>query len=185
MIPLDDEDPAVVARKLYEQEHGSGSVKTKRLTSEQLRQRHAKVEESASAELGRLLRATLPFLHMGDEALVGELVFHPPVALEWKACPQCACAAPSVITKPMRATGAWSRNWRFDWAFPGQRLGIEVQGQGRHQTYVGYRGDCEKLNSSVLHGWRVLWFVAAERKQMQSWVTQVVAALGGQPPAAA
>lgn len=184
MIDIDD-DPAVRARKAYEAKHGAGSVKTKRLTSEELRRIHGTaVEETASAELGRLLRATLPFLHLPDECLVGELVFHPPVALDWKACPQCACSAPERITKPMQTAGVWNRGWRFDWAFPVQRIGIEVQGQGRHQRYVGYREDCEKLNSAVIHGWRVLWFVAAERKQMQRWVTQVVAALG-LPPASA
>lgn len=183
MIDLDD-DPAVRARKAYEAKHGAGSVKTKRLTSEELRKIHAKTEETASAELGRLLRMVLPSLHMGDEALVGELVFHPPVDLKWPSCPQCCASMPNVITKPMRTAGEWNRGWRFDWAFPGQRLGIEVQGQGRHQRYVGYREDCEKLNSAIVHGWRVLWFVAAERKQMQRWVTQVVAALG-LPPASA
>lgn len=181
MAILLDDDPAVRARKAYEAKHGVDSVKTKRLTSEQIRKRHAKPEETASAELGRLLRAQLPRLLMSDEALVAEHLFHPPVELEWRECPQCACAAPERITKPMRAENAWQRGWRFDWAFPGQRLGIEVQGQGRHQTYVGYRGDCEKLNSAVLHGWRVLWFVAAERKHMRSWLTQVAAALVQRP----
>ncbi len=175
MIDLGDNDPAVLARKAYEARHGKGSVKVKRSTSEEIRKTH-KVELSASYELGQLLRVACQALAI---PVVGELHFHPPVALEWKACPQCACAAPERITKPMQVAGEWSRGWRFDWAFPEQRLGIEVQGQGRHQTYVGYRGDCEKLNSAVLHGWRVLWFVAAERKHIRSWVTQVVAALGG------
>lgn len=178
MIDLGDNDPAVLARKAYEAKHGKGSVKVKRSTSEEIRKTH-KVELSASYELGQMLREALPFMRMGPTALVGELHFHPPVALQSITCPVCGTPAPERITKPMVLANEWTRGWRFDWSFPEQRLGIEVQGQGRHQTYVGYRGDCEKLNSAVLHGWRVLWFVAAERKHIRSWVTQVVAALGG------
>ncbi len=72
-----------------------------------------------------------------------------------------------------------SRKWRFDYAFLGPKLAIEIEGQGRHQTYVGFRGDCEKYNSAVLHGWRVLRFVAAERKHIAEWVDTTVRALCG------
>ncbi len=67
---------------------------------------------------------------------------------------------------------ALPRKWRFDWCFPHAMLAIEIDGQGRHQTYVGFRGDCEKLNAAVELGWRVLRFVAAERKHMDEWVAQ-------------
>lgn len=71
------------------------------------------------------------------------------------------------------------RKWRFDYAFLGPKLAVEIEGQGRHQTYVGFRGDCEKYNSAVLHGWRVLRFVAAERKHVAEWVETTVRALCG------
>jgi very-short-patch-repair endonuclease len=81
--------------------------------------------------------------------LVGEFVFHP------------------------------QRKWRFDWCFLGPKLAIEIEGFGRHQTYTGYRGDCEKYNAAVLHGWRVLRFVAGERDHMADWVDTTIRALCG------
>lgn len=181
-IPRDDNDPAERARRAYAERFGAHSIKSERVSSEQIRARHLQVKESASAEFGRLLAAELPTVHMSPEALVAEHPFHPQVGLEHATCPTCGCAAPNVVTKPMRAARAWARNWRFDWCFPGPRVAIEIQGQGRHQTYVGYRGDCEKLNSAVLHGWRVLWFVAAERRAMSAWIAQVLTLLGNAAP---
>lgn len=71
------------------------------------------------------------------------------------------------------------RKWRFDYAFEAQKLAVEIEGQGRHQTYLGFRGDCEKYNSACLHGWRVLRFVAAERKHIDEWVETTIRALCG------
>jgi len=52
------------------------------------------------------------------------------------------------------------RDWRFDFAWPADRLAVEVDGgtfsSGRHTRGTGYEGDCEKLNEAVLRGWRVL-----------------------------
>lgn len=69
------------------------------------------------------------------------------------------------------------RRWRFDFAFPSQRLGIEVDGRGRHQSVDGVRKDCEKGNAAVLLGWRVLRFPATDRKQAGEWAAMVVEAL--------
>lgn len=86
---------------------------------------------------------------MPDAVFVRELVFHP------------------------------TRKWRFDYAFPEQKLAVEIDGQGRHQRYVGYREDCAKGNAAILHGWRVLHFVAAERKHIDDWVETTIRALSG------
>lgn len=72
-----------------------------------------------------------------------------------------------------------TRGWRFDWAFPAIKLAVEVEGFGRHQTYTGYRGDCEKYNAALLHGWRVLRFVAGERDHMTEWLDTVLRATCG------
>lgn len=52
------------------------------------------------------------------------------------------------------------RLWRFDFAFPAQRLAIEVDGaawaHGRHNRGRGMAADNEKLNEAIARGWRVL-----------------------------
>jgi len=54
------------------------------------------------------------------------------------------------------------RKWRFDFAFPEQKVGIEVEGgvwtRGRHTRPVGFIKDCEKYNEAALLGWKVLRF---------------------------
>jgi len=52
------------------------------------------------------------------------------------------------------------RKWRFDFAWPEQRIALEVEGgiwtQGRHTRGAGFLADMEKYNAAVLLGWRVL-----------------------------
>lgn len=52
------------------------------------------------------------------------------------------------------------RRWRFDFAWPGDRLAVEVEGgifvQGRHARGTGILGDMEKYAEATLIGWRVL-----------------------------
>jgi very-short-patch-repair endonuclease len=53
-----------------------------------------------------------------------------------------------------------TRRWRFDLAWPGHMLAIEIDGgiwsRGRHTRGAGYRRDCIKLNEALILGWRVL-----------------------------
>jgi len=53
-----------------------------------------------------------------------------------------------------------SRRWRIDFAWPAQRIALEIEGgtwvQGRHSRPKGFEGDCEKYNEIALQGWRVL-----------------------------
>lgn len=69
------------------------------------------------------------------------------------------------------------RRWRFDFAFPSQRLAIEVDGRGRHQSVVGVRNDCEKLNEATRMGWRVLRFPAADKKKAAEWAALIIECL--------
>ena len=52
------------------------------------------------------------------------------------------------------------RRWRFDFAWIGQRLALEVEGGtwngGRHTTGSGFASDCIKYNVALVMGWRVL-----------------------------
>ncbi len=56
------------------------------------------------------------------------------------------------------------RDWRFDLAWPDQRVAVELEGgtwvQGRHIRPAGYRSDCEKYNVAQLLGWIVLRFTS-------------------------
>jgi very-short-patch-repair endonuclease len=61
-----------------------------------------------------------------------------------------------------------SRKWRFDLAYPKEKLAIEIEGLtsdgGRHQRIAGYSEDLVKYNAAVLKGWRVLRFTPAQVK---------------------
>ena len=52
------------------------------------------------------------------------------------------------------------RRFRFDFAWPIEKLLVEVQGgtwiKGGHSTGVGIARDCEKGCIAVVQGWRVL-----------------------------
>ena len=56
------------------------------------------------------------------------------------------------------------RRWRFDFAWPGVAVAVEIEGGvwsgGRHTTGAGFTADCEKYNRAVLLGWRVLRFTS-------------------------
>lgn len=60
------------------------------------------------------------------------------------------------------------RRWRFDFAWPGQMLAVEVEGgifaAGRHNRPLGMIADMEKYNAALLLGWRVLRVAAPHIK---------------------
>jgi len=47
------------------------------------------------------------------------------------------------------------RKWRFDRCHVGAKVAVELQGNGRHMTYTGYRKDREKMNAAIEAGWKV------------------------------
>lgn len=58
-----------------------------------------------------------------------------------------------------------TRKWRFDFAWPGDKLAVEVEGgiwlpamgkKGRHNTGAGIEADMEKYNAAALMGWRLI-----------------------------
>lgn len=59
------------------------------------------------------------------------------------------------------------RRWRFDYAFPEQKVAIEINGgiwkAGRHNRGQGYINDLEKLNNAAALGWLVLQFTPQQQ----------------------
>ena len=55
-----------------------------------------------------------------------------------------------------------SRQWRFDFAWPGELVAVEIEGivwgksKGRHQTGVGFSEDAVKYNVATLAGWMLV-----------------------------
>lgn len=57
----------------------------------------------------------------------------------------------------------YSRDWRFDYAYPDLKIAIEYQGgifmknkKGGHQTVRGQTNDWEKFNEAQIRGWFVI-----------------------------
>lgn len=55
-----------------------------------------------------------------------------------------------------------TRKWRFDYAWPGHGLAVEIEGgvwtNGRHTRGKGFLGDLIKYNYSAIMGWSLLRF---------------------------
>lgn len=51
------------------------------------------------------------------------------------------------------------RRWRFDFAWPEQKVAVEIEGLlfkgGRHQRIKGFLADAEKYEAALLQGWTV------------------------------
>lgn len=52
------------------------------------------------------------------------------------------------------------RKWRFDFAFPIEKLAVEIEGGiwsgGAHNRGQHFQSDAEKYNAAIKLGWRVL-----------------------------
>ena len=74
--------------------------------------------------------------------------------------------------------------WRFDFAWPGQKVYLEVQGGlfigGRHTRGAALIKEYEKLNNATMLGWRGLFFQPSEVCMMDT-VKIIKEALKEQP----
>ena len=52
------------------------------------------------------------------------------------------------------------RKWRFDYAWPPEKVALEIEGgvwtQGRHTRGSGYIKDIEKYSEAAVRGWKVI-----------------------------
>ena len=73
------------------------------------------------------------------------------------------------------------RKFRFDFAWPAQKVACEVQGAvwagGRHTRGGGAEADAEKLSLAAVAGWRVI-LVTGRHIENGSALTWIEAALG-------
>ena len=80
------------------------------------------------------------------------------------------------------AKAEMGRQWRFDWAWPVQRIGMECDGgafvRGRHTRGKGFIEDMAKSNAAVKLGWRVLRYTP-DQIDRGDWVAGVKELLGG------
>ena len=85
-------------------------------------------------------------------------------------------AAEDALSEQLVLLGLWhrreqrfhdTRRWRFDFEMR-NGVAVEVEGRGRHQTFIGFRNDCEKYNEAARLGWLVLRFPAADYKPSKS-----------------
>lgn len=63
------------------------------------------------------------------------------------------------------------RRFRFDFAIPDHKIGIEYEGinshKSRHTSITGYTKDTEKYNLAVCNGWKVLRYTALNYTDMR------------------
>ena len=76
------------------------------------------------------------------------------------------------------------RKWRFDLAWPDNRLAVEIEGLtrsgGRHQRMAGYTHDCEKYREAAKAGWRVLRYTSIEMQERPAQIIDEVRAVLGE-----
>ena len=56
------------------------------------------------------------------------------------------------------------RRFRFDIAWVGPMIAVEINGRGRHQSWTGYTTDLEKMRIATKAGWRVLQYTADDAR---------------------
>ncbi len=71
-----------------------------------------------------------------------------------------------------------TRKWRFDWAIPGRKIGIEYEGlfseKSGHTTISGFTKDVEKYREAAKLGWTVLRYTNKDYTQLSEDVNGIL-----------
>lgn len=73
------------------------------------------------------------------------------------------------------------RRWRFDFAWPKERVALEVEGGvfagGRHTRGVGFEKDCEKYSRAAILRWVVIRVTARQIREglALTWIEEALA----------
>jgi len=74
----------------------------------------------------------------------------------------CLLVRANGLPAPEREYRFHQRRWRFDFAWPAERVAVEIEGavytRGRHTRGAGFSADCVKYNEAAAAGWCVLRF---------------------------
>lgn len=74
-----------------------------------------------------------------------------------------------------------ARKFRFDWAIPSLKIGIEYEGifskKSRHTTAKGFSEDCSKYNLAIQNGWRVLRYTALNYQNLENDLLKIIKTL--------
>ena len=104
-----------------------------------------------------------PIQHVGKN---GRPLKHP--RADWVADPEAFGLPPFQPEFRFHPT----RRWRFDYAWPAQRVALELDGGsaifGRHSRPGGMRADFEKLNTAAVMGWTVLRVLKGEELRLST-----------------
>ncbi len=73
---------------------------------------------------------------------------------------------PAPVAEHRFAWAVLRRKWQMDYAWPAQKIALEVEGgawsQGRHTRGSGFLEDMKKYNTAVLMGWRLVRCLPSE-----------------------
>lgn len=80
----------------------------------------------------------------------------------------------------------FSKKWEIDFAFPQEKIAIELQGFGTgHTSYMGMLRDYHKHNDLVTNGWLLLYFMSSDLKdEPRQIITTIEGLLYGRNPGA-
>jgi len=71
-----------------------------------------------------------------------------------------------------------SRKWELDFAFPAQKIAIELQGYGQgHISYLGMKRDYEKHNDLILDGWYLVYFMSTHTSENPTYPISILRSL--------